>query len=118
MNITAMLGAGALAIGSLVFTAAPAEAQRHDQRGHDRGHQDRDQRHGQDRYDRGHQNRDQHYGQRRYDRGHYNRGGHYGQRDHRRGYAYRYRSHVRSRVVCRVQRGYYGPVRRCYRVYR
>ncbi len=28
------------------------------------------------------------------------------------------RHRARSRVVCRVQRGHYGPVRRCYRVYR
>lgn len=25
---------------------------------------------------------------------------------------------ARSRVVCRVQRGYYGPERRCFRVWR
>ncbi len=86
MKITAILGAGALAIGSLVVTAAPAAAQRH-------GHS-------------------------RYERDHHDRGRYYGQRYQRRGNVYRYRSHVRSRVVCRVQRGYYGPVRRCYRIYR
>ncbi|TPG12112.1 hypothetical protein [Sphingomonas oligophenolica] len=96
MKITAILGAGALAIGSLVVTAAPAAAQRHGDGNYDRGHHDRDN----------------------YNRGHNDRGHHYGQRNHRRGYAYGYRSNVRSRVVCRVQRGYYGPVRRCYRIYR
>ena len=35
------------------------------------------------------------------------------------GYGYRpYRGYARSRVVCRVHRGPYGPVRRCFRAYR
>jgi hypothetical protein len=110
MKLIAFFSAVALAAGTIV-TAAPAEAQRY---GYDRGH-DRGDHRGYDRgynrggprgYDRGwHRGPD-----RRGFRGGYNRGRHYGYGNGR-GYG-------RSRVVCRVQRGYYGPVRRCFRVYR
>jgi hypothetical protein len=105
MKLIAMFGAAALAAGTLV-AAAPADAQRHGwDRGGDRGwHQDgrgRDRGHGWDRGGRG-WDRGRHFG---YDRG--------------RGYGYGYgRGYGRSRVVCRVHRGYYGPERRCFRVYR
>lgn len=94
MKITALLGAGALAIATLAGTVAPsaADAQRH-------GWHDRH-----DGYRDGH------------------RRGWRGDRGYRRGYGYRgggrgwrgdgYR---RGRVVCRVHRGYYGPVRNCVR---
>ncbi len=108
MKLIALFSAVALAAGTLM-TAAPAEAQRYgyDRGGYDRGGYDRG---GYDRgYDRG---RD-----RRHFRGG-DRGRHYG---YDRGRRYGYgngRGYGRSRVVCRVQRGYYGPVRRCFRVYR
>ena len=87
MKLVTLLSAGALAAGTLVAAATPAEAQRWG------------------------------YGQ---DRG-WHGGHHY--RPYRRGPVYGYgtrpyRGYGRSRVVCRVHRGYYGPVRRCLRVYR
>lgn len=86
MKLIALLGAGALAAGTLVI-AAPADAQRYGYRGH----------HG-------------------YNGGHYWRGG-YG---HRGGYGWRGRGWHGGygRTVCRVHRGYYGPIRRCFRVSR
>lgn len=103
MKLVALFSAVALATGTLV-AATPAEAQRHGyERGYDRGHHRG--------YDRG-WNRGP---DRRVHRG-YNRGRHYGyDRGRRYGYG---RGYGRSRVVCRVQRGYYDPVRRCFRVYR
>lgn len=99
MKLVAFFSAIALATGTLV-AAAPAEAQRH---GYDRGHHRG--------YDRG-WNRGP---DRRHFRG-YDRGRHYGyDRGRRYGYG---RGYGRGRTVCRVQRGYYGPVRRCFRVYR
>ena len=108
MKLIALFGAAALAAGTLV-TAAPAEAQRHGyDRGHDRGYDRGDHRGWNDRgRGRGYDRRNF----RGYDRG---RGYGYGQR----GYGYGNRGYGRSRVVCRVQRGYYGPVRRCFRIYR
>jgi len=110
MKLIAMLGAGALAAGML--GAVPAEAQRYGY-GYDRGS------HG--------------YGDRGYNRGfrdHGYRGGNrYAYRGGRHGfrgdYGYRgprgYRGYgggyYRPRVVCRLRPGYYGPVRRCFRVY-
>ncbi|MEH3159342.1 MAG: hypothetical protein PGN08_10705 [Sphingomonas taxi] len=98
MKLIAMFGAAALMAGT-VLTATPAEAQRH---GWDRG--DRDGWH-----DRGRRGWDR---QRGWDRG---RGYGYG-RDY--GYNRGNRGWNRGRVVCRMERGYYGPVRRCFRVYR
>lgn len=92
MKLIALFSAAVLATGTLV-AAVPAEAQRY---GYDNGHG----RHGDYR-------RDYRRGRRGHDRG-YNRG--YGYRGQR-GYG-------RSRVVCRVHRGYYGPERRCFRVNR
>ncbi len=99
MKIIAMFAAGALAAGTL-FAAAPADAQRHGWDGHRGGGW-----HG----DRGWRGRDRGYrGYRGGYRGNYGyRGGGYGYRGPR-GYG-------RSRVVCRIERGYYGPVRRCFR---
>lgn len=88
MKLVTLLSAGALAAGTLVAGAAPAEAQR---------------------WGYG-QHRGWHGGYRHYRP--YRRGPAYG-------YGYRpYRGYARSRVVCRVHRGYYGPVRRCFRAYR
>ena len=84
MKLIALLSAGALAVGSLVATAAPAEAQRY---GYDGGY----------RHHRGDYRPDHHRGRYGYDR--------------QRGYG-------RTRVVCRVHRGYRGPVRSCFRVHR
>ena len=100
MKLIAMFGAVALAAGTIV-TAAPAEAQRGPHNGwHDRGP-------GHGNWDRG----------RRWDRGpRWNRGPRWG-----RGYGYRQphygygRGYGRGRVVCHIERGYYGPVRRCFR---
>ena len=53
------------------------------------------------------------------DRGHHggwNRGRNWNRGNYYAGYRGRYRP--RSRVVCRIHRGYYGPVRRCARVRR
>lgn len=102
MKLIAMFSAAALAAGTLM-TPASAEAQRHGyERGYERGP------------DRGHH--------RGYDRGfnrgpdrHWDRGRHYG---YGRGYGYGRSGYGRARTVCRIQRGYYGPVRRCFRVYR
>ena len=93
MKLIALIGAGALAAGTMV-AAAPADAQ-HYGYGHEHG--------------RSH-HRD---GGRYHDRRGYGTGRVY----HRRGYGYgqRYR---RGRLVCRVHRGYHGPVRRCFRLYR
>ena len=100
MKIVAMFAAGALAAGTL-FAAVPADAQRH---GWD-GHRGNGGWHG----NRGWNGpRHSYRGDRGYRgyRGSY-RGGGYGYRGPR-GYG-------RSRVVCRIERGYYGPVRRCFR---
>ena len=104
MKIVAMFAAGALAAGTLV-ASAPADAQRYGWDGprdgpgwHDRGrHEGRgwDDRRGWD---------GPRHGYRGYRDGY--RGGGYGYRGPR-GYG-------RSRVVCRIERGYYGPVRRCF----
>ena len=99
MKIIAMLGAAALAVGAI--GAAPADAQRHGYDGHHRG------------------GPGWHGGGYRGDRGFRDRGyrGHRGGYGYRGNYGYRgQRGYGRSRVVCRVQRGYYGPVRRCFRV--
>lgn len=99
MKIFAFLAAMALAIGSFV-SAAPAEAQRYG-------------------YNDGHRGYGQHRGYRndrwRGDRRGW-RGDRRGWRGDRRGWRGGYRA--RGRVVCRTRRGYYGPVRSCYRVYR
>jgi hypothetical protein len=101
MKIITLFAAGALAAGTL-FSAAPADAQRYGWDGPRGGggggwHGDRrwnGPRHG-------------YRDDRRY-RGY--RGGYRG------GYGYRGpRGYGRSRVVCRIERGYYGPVRRCFR---
>ena len=97
MKIIALIAAGALAATGLT-AAAPAEARRggwndgyRDGRGIDRGW-----RHG-----------------RRFDRGwRGNRGGFQAPRN--RGY-YGGRGYSRPRVVCRIQRGWYGPERVCFR---
>jgi hypothetical protein len=91
MKLVALLGAGALAIGTLVGTVAPAEAQRY---GYDGGY-----RHHHGYYRGGYGRHDGYY-----------RGGGYG-----RHYGYGY---GRGRVVCRIHHGRYHPVRRCFRVYR
>jgi len=101
MNLIAIFGAAALVAGPLV-AAAPAQAQYRD---YDRGYHG-DHR-GWDDRGRGHDRR----GFRGYDR-HEFRG-----YDRGRGYGYG-RGYGRSRVVCRVHRGYYGPERSCFRVYR
>ena len=106
MKIMTLFAAGALAAGTL-FSAAPADAQRHGWDG-PRGRGDW-HRGGEWHGDRGWNGpRHGYRGDRGYRgyRGEY-RGGAYGYRGPR-GYG-------RSRVVCRVQRGYYGPVRRCFR---
>lgn len=104
MKIFALFGAGALAVASL--TAVPAEAQR----GWDHG-----PRHGYDHGPRGGPGWDRGRGWDR-DRGRgWDRGRGHGYRQHYRGHRGGY---GRGRVVCRVQRGYYGPVRRCVTVYR
>jgi hypothetical protein len=101
MKIITLFAAGALAAGTL-FSAAPADAQRYGWDGPRGGggggwHGDRrwnGPRHGY-----------------RDDRGYRGYGGGY-----RGGYGYRGpRGYGRSRVVCRIERGYYGPVRRCFR---
>ncbi|QNE30954.1 hypothetical protein F1C10_02595 [Sphingomonas sp. NBWT7] len=91
MKLIALTAAGLLAASAL--TPVPADAQR-------RGwHDDRDWR-----GDRGWRGDRRHWrGDRRHWRG-------------SRGHRYRYRP--RQRVVCRVVRGYYGPVRRCFTVRR
>jgi hypothetical protein len=99
MKIIAMLGAATLAIGAI--GATPADAQRYGWDGH-RG--------GPGWNGGGYRGGHGYRGDRGY-RGY--RGGyrHRGYRGYRGGYG-------RTRVVCRVQRGYYGPVRRCFRVHR
>jgi hypothetical protein len=114
MKIIALFAAGALAAGTLI-SASPADAQRHGWDG-PRG----DQRDGRG-WDgpRGGGGRGWHDGRRwdgprhgyRGDRGYRGYGGGY-----RGDYGYRGpRGYGRSRVVCRIERGYYGPVRRCFR---
>ena len=106
MKIIALFAAGALATGTLL-AAAPADAQRYGwdgPRGGDRGWHDGRRwdgpRHGY---------RGDGYGDHGYRRGGYDGG-------YRGGYGYRGpRGYGRSRVVCRIERGYYGPVRRCFR---
>ncbi|ONF97774.1 hypothetical protein [Sphingomonas jeddahensis] len=100
MKLIAFTAAGLLAASAL--TPAPAEAQRrgwHDDRGWngDRGWRGERRWRGRD--------------DRRWDRG---RGRHW--RGDGRRYGYRYRP--RQRVVCNIVRGYYGPVRRCFNVWR
>jgi hypothetical protein len=102
MKIIAMLGAAALAVGAL--GAAPADAQRYGYDGYRGGHGWN-----------GGGYRDHGY---RGDRGYRGSYGDRGYRGYRGGYGYRGGGYGRSRVVCRIQRGYYGPVRRCFRVYR
>ena len=100
MKLIALFSAAALSAGTLM-TPAPAEAQRHGyERGYDRGdHRGYDRR-----WNRGPDRRWDRGRHRSYDRG--------------RGYGYGRGGYGRGRTVCRVQRGYYGPVRRCFRVYR
>ena len=96
MKLASLFIAGALAAGTMVATTAPAAAQRY---GYDHGRgYDRDRG-----YDRG-------YGDRHYRPRH----GYYGPRGHYRPY----NGYGRSRVVCRVHRGRYGPVRDCFRTFR
>jgi len=105
MKLIALLGAGAIAAGSMM-AAAPADAQRYGY--HDGGS------YGRDHY------RPEHRGY----RGGYGDG--YGHpRGHGRGYgahggAYGFHGggYGRGRLVCRVRHGYYGPVRRCFRIHR
>lgn len=94
MKIIAMLGAGLLAVGTLGAAAVPtaADAQRHGWNDRHGGYRD----HG-----RGW----------RGDRGYRDYRGGYRQR----GYGYRGGGYRRGRVVCRVHRGYRGPVRTCFR---
>ncbi|MEG8026735.1 hypothetical protein [Sphingomonas aerolata] len=111
MRIIAFFAAGALAAGTLV-AAAPADAQRYGWDGPRGG---------------GHHDRGWHGPRHRYDgyrdggyRGGYRDGYRGGYRGHHGGYRAHYgyggpRGYGRSRVVCRIQRGYYGPVRRCSR---
>jgi hypothetical protein len=102
MKLIAFTAAGLLAASAL--TPVPAEAQRrgwHDDRGWngDRGWRGGDRGWRGDRRWRG--------GDRRW------RG------DRRRyGYGYGYGYRPRQRVVCNMVRGYYGPVRRCFNVWR
>lgn len=101
MKIIAMFAAGALAAGTL-FASAPADAQRHGWNGPHGG----PGWHG-PRGDRGW------HGRRGWDGP---RHGYRGYRGYRGGYGYRgARGYGHSRVVCRIERGYYGPVRRCFR---
>ncbi|MEG3173810.1 hypothetical protein U1708_16490 [Sphingomonas sp. ZB1N12] len=103
MKIIAMFAAGALAAGT-VFAAAPADAQRHGWDG-PRGGPGWHGPHG----NRGWHGRRGWDGPRHGYRGY--RGGYRGG-----GYGYRGpRGYGRTRVVCRIERGYYGPVRRCFR---
>jgi hypothetical protein len=101
MKIAILIGAALL--GATGVAAAPADAQRHGWNDrYDRGDRyDRDDRGWRDdrrsyRHDGGHR--------------HWNRGEH---RGWNRGWG-----RDRSRVVCRTHRGYYGPVRRCFRIHR
>lgn len=101
MKLIAMLGAGALAIGAIAAT--PATAQRWDgHRGQGYDHGGGGGWHGRDHYRGGYRGGGGYY------RGGYGyRGGGYGYRGgYRGGY---------GRVVCRMHRGYYGPVRTCFR---
>ena len=109
MKIIAMFAAGALATGTL-FAAAPADAQRY---GWD-GPRDHHDWHG-PRGDRGWHGRRGWDDRRGWDGPRRGYGGYRGgYRDS--GYGYRGpRGYGRSRVVCRIERGYYGPVRRCFR---
>ena len=97
MKLMTLFGAGALAAGTML-AGVPADAQRY---GHAQDH---------GRYDH-------RYGGRDHFRGGY---GYHG-RGHGRGYGYGYGrgyGHRRGHLVCRVRRGYYGPVRHCFRVSR
>ena len=101
MKFIAYLGAAALGIGMLAG-AAPAEAQRY---GYDRG------------YDRGYDHggyRDRGYG--RHDGRRWHGGPGYRGYGYDRGSRWGGRGYGRGRVVCRIERGYYGPQRRCFRV--
>ena len=116
MKLTVLLGAGALAAGTIA--AIPAEAQRYGDR--DGYHQDwRGRSYRGDNgyrpgYDRGYRGA---YGYRGDYRGYRDRRGYRGGDRHRsRGYDGR-GYYGRPRVVCRLQPGYYGPVRRCFRTY-
>lgn len=104
MKLIALFGAGALAAGTMV-AAAPADAQRYGY-GHDYGRHD-----GRDHYRPGY---------REFERYGYGHGGGYGHRGgHRGGYGFhRGYGYGHGRLVCRIHRGYYGPVRRCFRIYR
>jgi hypothetical protein len=93
MKIAILVGAALLGTG---IAAAPAEAQGY---GRYDGYRDRGYRHDY-RYDR----------HDRYDRRDWRGGRGYGWNRGWRG--------GRGRLVCRVRPSYYGPVRRCFRVYR
>ncbi|MCK8455778.1 MULTISPECIES: hypothetical protein [Sphingomonas] len=103
MKIIAMFAAGALAAGTLI-SPTPADAQRHGwdgPRGGPGWHGPRG----------GHRGW---HGDRRWNGPRHAYRGYSG--GYRGGYGYRGpRGYGRSRVVCRIQRGYYGPVRRCFR---
>ncbi len=100
MRIIAAIGAGLLATAT--FAAVPAEAQsRYGYNGYDSGRGDGW------RGDRGDRNW-------RGDRGYRNDRGWRGDRGRRWHGGYR----ARYRTVCRMERGYYGPVRRCFQVRR
>jgi hypothetical protein len=115
MKIIALFAAGALAAGTLI-SASPADAQRHGWDG-PRGGPRGDQRDGRG-WDgpRGGGGRGWHDG-RRWDGPRHGYRGYRGYSGGYRGdYGYRGpRGYGRSRVVCRIERGYYGPVRRCFR---
>lgn len=102
MKLIALLGAGAVAAGTMV-AAAPADAQHY----------------GHGRYDRHHDERVYRRGDYRPHRSGYRYRG-YGQGYGRGGYGYRGRGHGygHRRVVCRIHRGWHGPERRCFTVYR
>ncbi len=108
MKFIAAMGAGLLAVTGFAATATAADAQGrgwHDDRGWRGDRWDRGP--GWDRgrgYDRGWRGD-------RWDRGPGWRG------DRGYGYGYGYRA-PRFRTVCRIERGYYGPVRQCYQVRR
>jgi hypothetical protein len=107
MKLTALITAGALAVGTFAV-AAPAEAQRGYRDGYRGGNNYRPYRGYNRGIYRGYNRR--YYGPRRFygsPRRFYGNRGYYGGRGF----------YGRPRVTCRIVRGYYGPVRRCFRVY-
>ena len=100
MKWIALAAAGLMTVGSFTVAAPEAQAQRY---GWD-GHHDRGWRDGRDRDERRWDRR--HRDERRWDRGYRYRSGYNGWRGDRGGRR------------CFWERGYYGPVKRCYRGYR